>query len=120
MASPKAKPSRINQNGYVEAVGGTVAITSIVRPTFLRFNGNNNIPVELKPQEFFSPIQCTSFRADPFSVTYIIHGGTAIESDLTEGLTASASAGETEIFVADQDVFSIGDIIIIDEGTAQE
>jgi hypothetical protein len=119
MSSPKAKPSQINKSQYVEATTGSLSITSIVRPTWVRFNGNVDIPSKLQPQDFFSPIEVKSFRADPYSITYITNG-VSQELPLEAGLTSSASSGDTEIEVLNQSMFGVGDIIVIAEGTSDE
>jgi len=119
MSSPKAKPSQINKSQYVEATTGSLSITSIVRPTWVRFNGNVDIPSKLQPQDFFSPIEVKSFRADPYSITYITNGASQ-ELPLEAGLTSSASSGDTEIEILNQSMFGVGDIIVIAEGTSDE
>lgn len=73
MATPKTIPSRINKTGYVKATNGTIYITSVLKTTSLRIN-STSIPETIEPQEFYSPIKCSEFQADPYSVTYIIRG----------------------------------------------
>ena len=78
--SLSAKPSKINKDQYVSADTGSLFITSIVRPTTIILDGNISIPIQLQPQEFYSPIACQSFEASPYSVNYVTSLGQSSEA----------------------------------------